>query len=97
NGEIYKFQTLRAELEAKGDKFLSQSDTEVALKMYERYGPDCVRELEGMFALAIWDEHEQACFLARDPFGIKPLYYCETNGAIWFASEVRALLGTGLF
>jgi asparagine synthase (glutamine-hydrolysing) len=94
NGEIYNFQTLRAELEAKGETFLSHSDTEVVLKMYERYGPDCVQELEGMFALAIWDEQEQVCFLARDPLGIKPLYYYETNGEIWFASELKTLLGT---
>src|SRR5439155_1609016 len=76
--------------------FRSHSDTEVVLKIYERYGPDSVRELEGMFALAIWDEQEQTCFLARDPLGIKPLYYYETNGAIWFASELRTLLGTGV-
>jgi asparagine synthase (glutamine-hydrolysing) len=96
NGEIYNFQALRAELEAEGEIFLSRSDTEVVLKMYERYGPDCVREFEGMFALAIWDEQEQVCFLARDPLGIKPLYYHETNGAIWFASELKTLLGTSL-
>jgi asparagine synthase (glutamine-hydrolysing) len=96
NGEIYNFQALRTGLEAKGEVFLSHSDTEVVLKMYERYGPDCVRELEGMFALAIWDEQEEVCFLARDPLGIKPLYYCETNGAVCFASELRTLLGSGL-
>ncbi|PYV58202.1 MAG: asparagine synthase (glutamine-hydrolyzing) [Acidobacteria bacterium] len=96
NGEIYNFQTLRAELEGKGETFRSHSDTEVVLKMYERYGPDSVRELEGMFALAIWDEQEQTCFLARDPLGIKPLYYYETNGATWFASELKTLLGTSL-
>ncbi len=95
NGEIYNFQALRGELEAKGETFLSRSDTEVVLKMYERHGPDCVRELEGMFALAIWDDQQQVCFLARDPFGIKPLYYYETNGAVYFASELRTLLGTG--
>jgi len=96
NGEIYNFQALREEFEAKGETFLSRSDTEVVLKMYERYGPDCVRELEGMFALAIWDEQERVCFLARGPLGIKPLYYYETNGAVCFASELRTLLGTGL-
>jgi asparagine synthase (glutamine-hydrolysing) len=64
--------------------------------MYERYGPDCVREFEGMFALAIWDEQEQSCFLARGPLGIKPLYYCEMSGRVCFASELRTLLGTGL-
>src|SRR5438552_8510212 len=96
NGEIYNFQALRAELAAEGETFLSHSDTEEVLKMYERYGPDCVHEFEGMFALAIWDEQEPVCFLARGPFGIKPLYYCETNHGFCFASELRSLLGTGL-
>jgi asparagine synthase (glutamine-hydrolysing) len=96
NGEIYNFEALRTELAAEGEMFLSHSDTEVILKMYERYGPDCVREFEGMFALAIWDEHEQSCFLARGPLGIKPLYYCETGGRVCFASELRTLLATGL-
>jgi asparagine synthase (glutamine-hydrolysing) len=96
NGEIYNFESLRAELGAEGETFLSHSDTEVVLKMYERYGPDCVREFAGMFAFAIWDEQEQSCFLARGPLGIKPLYYCETNGGVYFASELRTLLETGL-
>ncbi len=103
NGEIYNFQTLRAELEGKGETFRSHSDTEVVLKMYERYGPDSVRELEGMFALAIWDEQEQTCFLARDPLGIKPLYYYETNGAsplvitCFGSMEEYGLRSTGIF
>jgi len=96
NGEIYNFNALRAELEAEGEPFTSHSDTEVILKMYARYGPDCVREFAGMFAFAIWDELEQSCFLARGPLGIKPLYYYEANGQLVFASELRALLNTGL-
>src|SRR5712691_9187734 len=96
NGEIYNFQALRAELAADGETFSSHSDTEVILKMYVRYGPDCVREFEGMFAIAIWDEVEQSCFLARGPLGIKQLYYYEDQGRLFFASEVRALLQTGL-
>ena len=86
NGEIYNFMALREELERAGETFISRSDTEVILKMYARYGPDCVREFEGMFAIAIWDEREQTCFLARDPFGVKPLYYHDKGGVFVFAS-----------
>jgi asparagine synthase (glutamine-hydrolysing) len=96
NGEIYNFPALREELERAGEVFVSHSDTEVILKMYQRYGPDCVREFAGMFAIAIWDETDQSCFLARGPLGIKPIYYSEANGQLIFASEVRALLNTGL-
>src|SRR5689334_5836826 len=96
NGEIYNFPALREELERTGEVFTSRSDTEVILKMYRRYGPDCVREFAGMFAIAIWDELDQSCFLARDPLGIKPIYYYEANGQLIFASELRALLNTGL-
>lgn len=95
NGEVYNFEELRAELVGEGETFVSHCDTEVILKMYARYGPDCVREFEGMFALAIWDEEEQSCFLARGPLGIKPLYYHEQDEALLFASEVRALLESG--
>ncbi len=96
NGEIYNFAALRAELSDGGHQFRSHSDTEVILEMYARYGPDCVRELAGMFAIAIWDEVEQSCFIARGPLGVKPLYYYEEGEQLLFASEVRALLGTGL-
>ena len=96
NGEIYNFRALRAEMETDGDLFQSHSDTEVVLKMYERFGPDCVREFEGMFAIAIWDAHEQTCFLARGPLGVKPLYYSERRGTLIFASEMRALLSSNL-
>ena len=96
NGEIYNFPALREELKRAGEVFASHSDTEVILKMYRRYGPDCVREFAGMFAIAIWDEIEQSCFLARGPLGIKPIYYYEASGQLVFASEIRALLNTGL-
>ena len=98
NGEIYNFLELRKELEATGVVFRSHSDTEVVLSMYERDGPACVERLRGMFALAIWDEREGSCFLARDPLGIKPLYYYyeEASGLLVFASEIRSLLATGL-
>src|SRR4029077_9273568 len=89
NGEIYNYAALRAELLKEGDAFQSDGDTEVILKMYARYGPDCVREFAGMFAFAIWDELEETCFLARGPLGIKPIYYYEAAGQLVFASEIR--------
>src|SRR5438105_709981 len=96
NGEIYNFMALREELERAGETFISRSDTEVILKMYARHGPDCVREFKGMFAFAIWDEHERTCFLARDPLGVKPLYYHDKGGVFVFASEIRSLLDSSL-
>lgn len=96
NGETYNFRDLRAKLEAEGVRFASHSDTEVLLKAYARWGERCLRELRGMFALAIWDAQRQRLFLARDPMGIKPLYYYEADGLFLFASEVRTLLTTGL-
>lgn len=92
NGEVYNFEQLRAELEAAGESFQSRSDTEVVLRMYQRLGPSFVERLEGMFALAIWDSAEQSCFLARDPFGIKPLYLWRSGQTVAFASELRAVL-----
>jgi asparagine synthase (glutamine-hydrolysing) len=74
NGEIYNFRQLRTQLEAAGEKFQTQTDTEVILRLYQRKGVDCVHHLRGMFAFAIWDDWEKTCFLARDPLGIKPLY-----------------------
>jgi len=96
NGEIYNFKELRAELQAKGEKFQSSSDTEVILKLYQHQGADCLNKLRGMFAFAIWDEKEKSCFLARDPFGIKPLYYFSAGSALVFASEVRGILASGI-
>jgi asparagine synthase (glutamine-hydrolysing) len=96
NGEIYNFRALRAELEAEGQVFRTNTDTEVILKVFARDGAECVRELEGMFSFAIWDSVAHSCFMARDPLGIKPLYYYSRGGALMFASEVRALLSSGL-
>ena len=96
NGEIYNFQELRATLQDSGVVFRSNSDTEVVLRAYEAYGAECVAKLRGMFAFALWDERERTCLLARDPFGIKPLYLAESAGRLVFASEVRALLASGL-
>jgi len=96
NGEIYNFRELRSALEERGVGFRSNSDTEVILRAYEAYGADCVTRLRGMFAFALWDERERTCLLARDPFGIKSLYFAEAEGRLLFASEVRALLASGL-
>ena len=96
NGEIYNFQELRAELEARGCSFQSGSDTEVLLRMYERYGAGMLPRLNGMFALAIWDERGRSLFLARDRMGVKPLYYATQPGALHFASEQKALFASGI-
>jgi asparagine synthase (glutamine-hydrolysing) len=96
NGEIYNFRHLRTKLESAGEQFVSQTDTEVILKLYQREGINCVKHLRGMFAFAIWDSWEKKCFLARDPLGIKPLYYWKSGSTLVFASELKAVLATGL-
>ncbi|HUQ46769.1 MAG TPA: asparagine synthase (glutamine-hydrolyzing), partial [Gemmatimonadaceae bacterium] len=95
NGEIYNFMELRRELEASGTKFKSVCDTEVIVEGYRKIGPDYFARLRGMFVLAIWDKRIDKGYLARDTFGIKPLYIAEREGDIFFASEVRAILATG--
>jgi asparagine synthase (glutamine-hydrolysing) len=92
NGEIYNSPQLRRDLKAKGYRFRSHGDTEVVLYLYQEYGPDCVRHLNGMFAMAIWDNARRHMFLARDHFGIKPLYYSHEGSRLAFASEAKALL-----
>lgn len=92
NGEIYNFSELREYLEKKNHIFYTKSDTEVIVHLYEEYGRDCVNKLNGMFAFAIWDKKKNELFLARDRFGIKPLYYSEFNGQLIFASEIKAIL-----
>jgi asparagine synthase (glutamine-hydrolysing) len=96
NGEIYNFLELRGELEQAGARFISHSDTEVLLKSYAHWGDACLTRLRGMFALALWDVSRRQLLLARDPMGIKPLYYAIAGSFFLFASEVRSLLGTGL-
>jgi asparagine synthase (glutamine-hydrolysing) len=96
NGEIYNFRDIRTELERGGLRLSSHSDTEVVLKSYSRWGKGCLEKFRGMFAFAIWDAREHQLFLARDPMGIKPLYYTQAGSYFLFASEVRTLLGTGL-
>jgi asparagine synthase (glutamine-hydrolysing) len=94
NGEIYNFVTLRRELEAKGHRFTSHTDTEVVLHLYEQDGPDCVKRLNGMFAFAICDLRAgtPTLFVARDHFGVKPFYYFRDGDRFAFASEIKALL-----
>jgi asparagine synthase (glutamine-hydrolysing) len=94
NGEIYNFAELRSELESKGHKFASHTDTEVILHLYEQEGPDCVKRLNGMFAFAICDLRSgtPTLFMARDHFGVKPFYYFHDGDRFAFASEIKALL-----
>jgi asparagine synthase (glutamine-hydrolysing) len=91
NGEIYNYAELRAELEQRGRNFATTSDTEVLLQMYIEHGTEMLNRLRGMYAFAVWDEVERRLVLARDPFGIKPLYYSIKNGQFYFASQVRAM------
>jgi asparagine synthase (glutamine-hydrolysing) len=91
NGEIYNFQEQRAACERQGDRFLSNSDTEVILALYRRHGVGCLRFLRGMFAFALWDAQQQALFLARDRVGKKPLNYALTDRGVIFASEIGPL------
>ena len=92
NGMLYNYQELRAELQARGHRFVSQSDTEVILHGWEEYGKDLLPKLNGHFAFAVWDEKRRALFLVRDRFGTKPLYYANLGGLWIFASEIKAIL-----
>jgi asparagine synthase (glutamine-hydrolysing) len=92
NGEIYNFDELRRRLRAGGHRFATEGDTEVIVHLYEELGPACVAELHGMFAFALWDKRRAQLLLARDRVGKKPLFYCERDGALSFASELGALM-----
>ncbi|HEX4254930.1 MAG TPA: asparagine synthase (glutamine-hydrolyzing), partial [Streptosporangiaceae bacterium] len=91
NGELYNFQTLRAELTARGSRFVTKSDTEVVLEAWRAWGPDALRRFRGMFAFALFDRRSGELILARDPLGIKPLYYRPRGQGVVFASELKAL------
>src|SRR5262245_57284696 len=93
NGEIYNYRDLTPELEARGHRFTTHSDTEAIVHAYEEYGPACLDHLRGMFVFAIWDRKARSLFLARDRAGKKPLFYTVTRrGTLVFASELKALL-----
>lgn len=92
NGEIYNYIELRQELLARGHRFATDSDTEVIVHAYEEFGESCVERFRGMFAFSIWDRNREKLFLARDHFGKKPLFFCEFNGQLLFASEIKSIL-----
>ncbi len=92
NGEIYNFRELKKDLITKGYKFLSNSDTEVLLKLYDCYGHELLNKLNGIFAFSIWDDKNKELFVARDQFGVKPLYYSQSSNGYIFSSELKALL-----
>jgi asparagine synthase (glutamine-hydrolysing) len=96
NGEFYDFEKKRAELEARGHKFRTKSDSEIALHLYEDYGPECLHHLRGEYAFVIWDERNQRMIAGRDRFGVKPLFYAEHNGTLYLGSEVKALKAMGV-
>jgi asparagine synthase (glutamine-hydrolysing) len=92
NGEIYNFQELREELESRGHRFTTHSDTEAIVHLYEDFGPECVQKLRGMFAFAIYDSRKRRLLLARDRLGKKPLHYALHKGRLLFGSEIKAIL-----
>jgi asparagine synthase (glutamine-hydrolysing) len=96
NGEFYDFERIRHALERRGHRFRTRSDSEIALHLYEDLGPECLHQLRGEFAFAIWDGRNQRLFAARDRFGVKPLFYGHWNGALYLASEVKALFAMGV-
>jgi asparagine synthase (glutamine-hydrolysing) len=91
NGEIFNYIELRKDLEKRGHRFYTMSDTEVIIHLYEDHGPDCLKFLNGQFAFAIWDKKEESLFIARDRVGIRPFFYTTVNGSLLFASEIKSL------
>lgn len=96
NGEIYNHQKLREDLEKTGVRFITESDSEVLIHLYQHHGTRCVELIDGMFAFAIWDQEKQILFAARDRFGEKPFFYHQNNGGFFFASEMKALFAAGI-
>jgi asparagine synthase (glutamine-hydrolysing) len=92
NGEIYNYKELRRGLESKGHQFRTKSDCEVIVHLFEEHGPECVKQLRGMFAFVVWDSKSRQLFFARDHFGQKPFYYCVSKSDFAFASEIKGLL-----
>jgi asparagine synthase (glutamine-hydrolysing) len=92
NGEIYNHQDLRKDLESRGHRYRTKSDTETIVHSYEEYGSRCVEHLRGMFAFAIWDRRKRKLFIARDRLGIKPLYYRFDGNTLLFGSEIKTIL-----
>ncbi|MDE2806189.1 MAG: asparagine synthase (glutamine-hydrolyzing) [Gemmatimonadota bacterium] len=96
NGQFYDYRRIRTALEAKGHRFRTRSDSEIALHLYEDLGPACLPHLRGQFAMVVWDEESGALFAARDRFGLKPLFYAEKEGRLYLASEAKALFAAGI-
>jgi asparagine synthase (glutamine-hydrolysing) len=96
NGEFYQYERIQRELESRGHRLNTRSDSEIALHLYEELGPQCLHQLRGEFAFVIWDEKEHSLFAARDRFGIKPLFYAWHNNTLYVASEVKALFAAGV-
>ena len=96
NGEFYGYEAIQRELESRGHQLRTRSDSEIALHLYEELGPQCLHQLRGEFAFAIWDEKQNCLFAARDRFGIKPLFYAWHRDTLYIASEVKALFAAGV-
>jgi asparagine synthase (glutamine-hydrolysing) len=96
NGEFYGFEAIQRELEARGHRLRTRSDSEIALHLYEDFGTQCLQHLRGEFALVLWDQNRRRIFAARDRFGIKPLFYAWHRDTLYFASEVKALFAAGV-
>ena len=96
NGQFYDYKRIRSALEAKGHRFRTRSDSEIALHLYEDLGPACLPQLRGQFAMVVWDEESGALFAARDRFGLKPLFYAEKEDRLYLASEAKALFAAGI-
>ena len=96
NGEFYDFERIQRELESRGHRLRTRSDSEIALHLYEELGTQCLHQLRGEFAFVLWDEANRTLFAARDRFGIKPLFYAVHDGTLYLASEVKALFAAGV-
>ena len=96
NGEFYGYEAIRRDLEGRGHVFATESDSEIALHLYEEMGRECLTHLRGEFALVLWDEEQETLWAVRDRFGIKPMFYAQVGGVLYLASEVKALLAAGV-